>query len=34
MFASQAVRQARLFGVEDATLEEVMRLLEPSRRTS
>jgi shikimate dehydrogenase len=34
MFAAQAVRQARLFGVEDATLEEVTRLLEPSRRTS
>ncbi len=27
MFAAQAVRQARLFGVEDATLEEVTRLL-------
>ncbi len=27
MFAAQAVRQARLFGVEDATLEEVERLL-------
>ena len=34
MFAAQAVRQARLFGIEDATLEEVTRLLEPSRRTS
>ncbi len=34
MFAAQAVRQARLFGVEDATLEEVTRLLEPSRRAS
>lgn len=34
MFAAQAVRQARLFGVEDATLEEVTRLLEPSRRSS
>ena len=27
MFAAQAVRQARLFGVEDATLEEVTRIL-------
>ena len=34
MFAAQAVRQARLFGVEDATLEEVTRLLERSRRPS
>ena len=34
MFAAQAVRQARLFRVQDATLEEVTRLLEPSRRTS
>ncbi len=34
MFASQAVRQARLFGVEDATLAEITRVLEPSRRAS
>jgi len=34
MFAAQAVRQARLFGVEDATLAEVTRVLEPSRRAS
>ncbi|HEU5248448.1 MAG TPA: type I 3-dehydroquinate dehydratase [Thermoanaerobaculia bacterium] len=31
MFAAQAVRQARLFGVEDATLEEVTDLLSPGR---
>ena len=34
MFAAQAVRQARLFGVEDATLEEVTRLLGASRSSS
>jgi shikimate dehydrogenase/3-dehydroquinate dehydratase type I len=34
MFAAQALRQARLFGVEDASLKEVTRLLEPSRRPS
>ncbi len=34
MFAAQAVRQARLFGVEDTTMEEVTRLLAPSGRTS
>ncbi len=34
MFAAQAVRQARLFGVEDATLAEITRVLEPSRRAS
>lgn len=32
MFAAQAVRQARLFGVEDATLEEVAAILGRSRR--
>jgi shikimate dehydrogenase len=30
MFAAQAVRQARLFGVADATLEEVLSLLDRS----
>lgn len=30
MFAAQAVRQARLFGVKDATLEEVESLLRPA----
>ncbi|HYR45520.1 MAG TPA: type I 3-dehydroquinate dehydratase, partial [Thermoanaerobaculia bacterium] len=30
MFAAQALRQARLFGVEDATLEEVADLLAPA----
>jgi hypothetical protein len=34
MFAAQAVRQARLFGVEDATLEEVTDLLYPGRVTA
>lgn len=29
MFAAQALRQARLFGVEDATLEEVLEILRP-----
>ena len=32
MFAVQAVRQARLFGVEDATLDEVTRLLPAGAR--
>ena len=32
MFAAQAVRQARLFGVEDATLEEVAAILGRSPR--
>ena len=32
MFAAQALRQARLFGAEEATLEEVTRLLAPSQR--
>ncbi|MGH9367977.1 MAG: type I 3-dehydroquinate dehydratase [Thermoanaerobaculia bacterium] len=31
MFAAQAVRQARLFGVQDATLEEVERLIGEAR---
>jgi hypothetical protein len=30
MFAAQAVRQARLFGVKDATLEEVLRVVDRS----
>ena len=34
MFAAQAVRQARLFGVADAAAEEVARLLAPPRRAS
>ncbi|HSD71352.1 MAG TPA: type I 3-dehydroquinate dehydratase [Thermoanaerobaculia bacterium] len=34
LFAAQAVRQARIFGVEDATLEEVTDLLHPARVTS
>jgi shikimate 5-dehydrogenase len=32
MFAAQAVRQARLFGVTDATLEEILEVL--ARRAS
>jgi hypothetical protein len=28
MFAAQAVRQARLFGVADATLEEILEVLD------
>jgi hypothetical protein len=32
MLGAQAVRQARLFGVPDATAQEVMDLLEPERK--
>ena len=32
MFAAQAVRQARLFGVADATPEEIVRMLAGSVR--
>jgi shikimate 5-dehydrogenase len=31
MFAAQAARQARLFGVEDATVEEIAGLLSSRR---
>jgi hypothetical protein len=34
MFAAQAVRQARLFGAADATLDEVLRVLDRAERLS